>query len=619
MRALLVLLGFGALASVALARTSLSTIDVSAIHRGMKGYGLTVFVGTRPERFDVEVIDVLNNFQPDQDLILIRTPHPILNQAMTVGGMSGSPIFLDGKLAGAYAYGWLFGKEPIAGVTPIANMLAELARPVDPALWKALGTLPTLARAPAVKPRSTSARLAGLPPYAGSGPYDAFAALRAHAARTGSAILGDARLTPVATPLLFSGLGTVALDALAGDLEQFGLIALQGGGDARKREGDSPTPPPYFEAGSAIGVQLMRGDIHATAIGTVTHVDGDRLVAFGHPMLYAGQIALPTATARVLHVLLNDRRSFKIAESVAPLGTLVQDRLAAIVVDTKLAAETVPVRVRIQGVVGAPRTDWNVELASHRMLTPMLAFGAILNAIETTSADHTDVVFEVSSRAEIEGYGTIALTDVGYSSFGAGSPMMLAQMRLFRLLGAVYGNPFEDTRVRRIDVDVKLRFAHDVVEIIDAMVAATEVDPGRDATVYVTLRPFGQDDEVRAVTVPIPSSAAGQSVEIVVEAGNAVQLDLPIADNLEQVFDNVRAGYPSTSLVASLKLPSRGLKLRGHVVQGLPGSALDMLQLEGAANRPASFVTQRRQEVALGHVVTGSAKVKLEVREEPRR
>jgi hypothetical protein len=260
-----------------------------------------------------------------------------------------------------------------------------------------------------------------------------------------------------------------------------------------------------------------------------------------------------------------------------------------------------------------------VEIASHRLLTPMLAFAAVLNAIDTTAADRTDVVFEAKTRVDIEGHEPVALTDVGYSGFGAGTPMALSQLRMFRAISATYGNPFEDTRIRRVDVELALRFAHDVIDIIDAVVPAPEVDPGANVRVAVTLRPFGGDDEVREVEVPIPWSAAGQSVEVVFESGSSVQLDQPVPESLDQILDNLRAGYAATSMVASVKLPSRGLKLRGHVAHELPGSALDMLQLEGEASRPASFVTQRRQEIPLARVVTGSAKVKFNVREEPGR
>src|SRR5215207_8372194 len=129
------LLGLGLSLPFGLARADgkserANVMPVSQVKRGMKGYGLTVFEGTRPERFDVEVIDVLKNFRPRQDLVLIKTQHPRLEVAKVVAGMSGSPIYLDGKMIGAYAYGWTFGSEPIAGVTPIGNMLDDMARPL---------------------------------------------------------------------------------------------------------------------------------------------------------------------------------------------------------------------------------------------------------------------------------------------------------------------------------------------------------------------------------------------------------------------------------------------------------------------------------------------------------
>jgi hypothetical protein len=604
------------LGAVTLAHSASDTIDVAAIHAGMKGYGLTVFRGMTPERFGVEVIDVLHNFRPDQDLILVRTDHPILDKAIVVGGMSGSPIYLEGKLAGAYSYGWMFGKEPVAGVTPIANMLAEMARPVDPAIWKALGTLPKLSMGPRPRARST-ARLAGLPASLGTEHTDPLQPLRKHALALGYDNPGNA-LRPAATPIMLSGLDDRMASLLDTQLERFGLVALQAGGGAAKPAPPSAQPP-HFEDGGSIGVSLIRGDISALAVGTVTHVIGKRLVGFGHPMLNAGQPALPTATARVLHVLASESRSFKIAEAGVPLGTLVHDRQSAIVVDTELVAATVPMRVRLRGVPGAPRTEWNVELASQRMLTPMLAFSALGNALGVSAAENTDVVFEANCRVQIEGHGTIELHDFGYTPVGLESPMALMQLRLFDVIEAAYGNPFEDVRIERIDVDLDVRFARDVLTIVDALVPSTEVDPDRDVDVYLTLQRFGMPEEVRVVPVHVPQSAAGEKIELLFEPGTQVQLERPEPTSLQQILDNLRVGYPSTSLVVSTKLPSQGLKLRGHVVRSLPGSALDSLQIGGAANRPLTFATYTRKELPMQHVVTGSARLTLDVRTEPRR
>jgi hypothetical protein len=622
-RTLLILLTLCLLPVAAFAVDSIrvATIGTDEIRPGMKGYGLTVFRGTRPERFDVEVIDVLHNFRPDQDLILIRTAHPVFERATVVAGMSGSPIYLDGKLAGAYAYGWMYGKEPVAGVTPIANMLVELERPLDPAIWRALSTLPDVSAGPkASKPDRR--RIAGLPPFLGQKRLGAFGELRQHAARLG---IGDRSrpdatpgFRPVATPVMMGGFDRSVIDAVGAELEQFGLVPLQaGGGRSGRRTGKKSRPPRYVH-GSAVGVQLIRGDINATATGTVTHVSKRRLVAFGHPLMNAGQTALPATTARVLHVLASDRRSFKISEPISPLGTLVHDRQSAIVVDTGLKADTVPVTIRVDGVKGAPRTEWKVEVASNRLLTPILTYVSIANAVRATASDRSHAIFTANSRVAVEGHGTIAVADVGYTSVGVGTGRALRGLRLFDVLGASYGNPFEETRVRSVEVDLSLRYARDVVEIVDAMVAQKEVDPGRPVNVYVTLRRQGEPVEVRIVEVPIPPSAAGSGVELSLRPGDDVRIEHPRPESLSDLFEIVKSGYPSTSLVISTKLPSQGLKMFGHVVHGLPPSVLDSLQLANQGEPAKPFATYRHTVVPLGRVVAGSTTLKLKVRETPR-
>lgn len=610
-----------------LAHSASTTIDVASIKPGMKGYGLTVFRGMTPERFDVEVIDVLRSFRPSQDLILIRTPHPILDKAAVVAGMSGSPVYLDGKLAGAYAYGWMFGKEPVAGVTPIASMLAELARPVDRSIWDALG-IPVVARAQRessekVAAAKHAARVrhddAALLAAASRAPRDPFSMLRAHAEQNG---LGDApragglaRLSPAATPLMLAGFDERVVDMLDRELARFGMPAVEAsaGGAAAGKASASPR----FVDGGAIGVQLMRGDMQATSIGTVTYVEGKRLVAFGHPMMNAGQPALPTATARILHILASEQRSFKIGEVQSPLGTLIHDRQAAIVIDTALTPQTVPMTVRVHGVPGAPKTEWNIELASHRLLTPMLGFSATMNALSATAAEQADAVFEAKTRVQIAGHPTREITDYGYSPAGIASPLAVGQLRAFDVVGAAYINPFEQARIERIDVDLTVHYGRGVVTVIDAVAPAAIVDPGKDVDVYLTLRRFGQPDETKIVRVPVPMSAAGEKIEIGFEPGNTVKLEQPRADNLEQILDNIEEGFPATSLVVSTKLPTQGLSMRGYVARNLPGSMLDTLKDSGSSETPTIFATQTRSELPLDAIVVGSARVKLEVRAEP--
>lgn len=604
-------------AAAAVGQTRRDTIGVDEIHPGMRGYGLTVFRGETPERFDVTVIDVLHNFRPDQDLILVRTDHPILDNASTVAGMSGSPIYLDGRLAGAYAYGWTFGKDPVAGVTPIASMLAEMRRPERPLPAPVGSPVPAQPAATARGPRpQTAARLAGLAPYLGQTRRTAFSALEEHAARF-APILSPTGVRLASTPLMLGGFTDDVVRLLSGRVEQLGLMTLQtGGGGRAPRQANAPRP--HFVDGGSIGVQLVRGDVMATAIGTVTHVSGNRLVAFGHPMMNAGQIALPTCTSRVLHILASEERSFKIAEAVAPLGSLVNDRQAAIVVDASRVAETVPVTVRIHGVQGLPRTEWHMEVASHRSLTPMLVFAAIANALRAASADQTDVVFTARSRVTIERIGPVEVEDIGYVAEGITDPGALLQMRLFSLLDVAYGNPFEEARVRSVELDLSLRFVHEEVRILDAAVAQNEVDPGATVAVHVTVRGFGGAETTRIIQVPIPVEAAGQQIELAFEPGDTVAIEQPIPRSLEDLVQAARAGYPSTSLVVSTRMPLRGLRMRGHVVRSLPGSALDALQTSNDSDPAQMFQTNDRRVIDFGQVLQGSARIRLDVRSMPR-
>ncbi len=601
------------LLGAAVAQTTPGFIHVDEIQPGMKGYGLSVFRGTAPERFDVEVIDVLRNFRPNQDLILIRTPHPLLDRARGVAGMSGSPIYLEGRLAGAYAYGWSYGIDPVVGVTPIANMLAELKRPVSPDMFPGAKPLPNRPRAESTRRPPSKERFAGLPPFRGDHEVDALSTIRALQKKRASvdAPVGFHRAT---TPIMLGGLNDSVAHMLAKELEPLGFVAMQsstGGGDKGG--------PGRFEPGGAVAVELARGDIAMTGIGTVTYVDkGGRTLAFGHPMMDAGATGLPTATARVLHILVSELRSFKIAEAARPLGALVQDRQPAIVIDPDIEAARIPVRVKINGAKGAPKTEWHVDVASHRILTPSIVFGVIANAVKSTAGDVTDVIFRARSKVGIEGHGVVSLDEQGYSPMGAASPAVFSQLRMFGLMEAAFANAFESSRVTSVDLELDLDLSREVYQVSDASVAYDEVDPGEEVTIYVRLRRVDQPDTIRAVKVHIPNAAAGRTVRVAVSAGNRVAIEQPRPGSLDDLIERTHRRYPATSLVVALQMPTRGLRFEGHVVDSLPPSALNSLQLVSTTEDSRPFVTQSRTEITLPQVVVGGTNLTIRVREAAR-
>jgi hypothetical protein len=371
--------------------------------------------------------------------------------------------------------------------------------------------------------------------------------------------------------------------------------------------------------GGSIGVQLMRGDISMMGTGTVTHVAGQKLVAFGHPMLNAGQVAMATCHARVVHIVQSTVRSFKLAEPAGPLGVLVNDRQAAIVVDQSLRADLVPVKLKVHGLQGAPRDEWNVEVASHRMLTPGLVLAALNNALEATAIDRTDAVLQIDSQLEIAGHGTHKTHDVLFTQAGAADGGALSHLRLFTGLNAAYLNPFENARVTRVQVDLHVRYERDVLSIIDAQLPSDEIDPDSTVQLTVTLRRFDDSEQQKIIPVHIPKSAAGETLELTIEPGDEVTLDYPKPNSLDDVLRTLRDSYSGMSLVVSTKLPEHGVKLRGQMVRSLPDSMLDTFQPANQSERGSLFSIYERKELPLGHAVTGSARLKLQVRDEPLR
>lgn len=580
-------------------------MSVDEVRPGMRGYGLTVFRGTEPERFDVEVIDVVHRFRPDQDLVLIRTPHPILDHAHIVAGMSGSPIYLEGKLLGAYAYGWPFGNEPVAGVTPIANMLAEMRRPTRPDSFFGSQVTELLPRRGS--PRSVAEAMPfGFPDGVLPNAFTAIRALREQVVPTS----GDARgLVPASTPLSVGGLPDDVVAMLGRELGPLGLEPVQTGGAGRP----DPAAPSAFVDGGAIAVQLVRGDIAMSAIGTVTYVDsGGRLVAFGHPMLEQGELGLPTAVGRIAHVMSSVQRSFKVGEAVRPLGSLIHDRQSAIVIDTHRQPATVPMRIRISGVEGAPRTEWNVEVVSHRAMTPVLTLAAIQGALKATSADQTEVAYRAHTEMRIAGYGTIALDDEGIAGGGAATTP-LANLRAFSLFEVVFGNPFVESRIERVDFDIELRFARTALTLIDARVPDTEVEPGDEVPVILTFRRYGQPDLVRTIRLTVPERLAGQTIRFELKPANTIPTAVGRADSFAALIDYVKDRHPATELAAVVDLPGRSLAFPGAVAADLPPSAIDALSLARSSEGSSPFAVQSVAYHPMGGVVVGSTSVELRV------
>ena len=593
-------------AAPALAQSRQAIIPLSEVQPGMRGYGLTVFEGTEPERFDVEVIGIMHDFLPRQDVILVRCSHPQLEHAGIVAGMSGSPIYIGDRLMGALAYGWRFAKDPIAGVTPIEMMLPELERPLrgipGATLLPAGGPAPTKR----ARPRAALDR----PDFASLfRPRDGFFRRFRFG---GDPERDDDSMVPVATPLSLAGFSPAVKDALARLLEPWGITPLQGAGGAVGGRGRGD-PPRGLVPGGGLGVQLLRGDMDMTGVGTVTYVDGSRFLAFGHPMMNMGEQYFPVTTARVHTFLANVQRSFKIADPIDVVGSLTQDRQAAIAGDTTKRAKMIPGRVVIHDRTTNREERFDVEMVQHRFLTPALAFSVVADAIGDGTQDLADLRYAVRSKVRVSGQGTMEMTDYGWSIDGY-SPMAIAQMRAFGAMSDVLVNPFRDVAIEGIEFDVDVEYGRDDWEVRGVHLTSDEVAPGERVNVWVTLRPYEGAEVVRAIPFVVPDAADGTEMEIEVASGDLARIELADPENVQELMRNLERAYPQTSLVVSLKLPSQGVALRGHVVHDLPPSALAALRPALASDAPDTFATRRQEEHPFGHLVSGRASVTVRVR-----
>jgi hypothetical protein len=400
---------------------------------------------------------------------------------------------------------------------------------------------------------------------------------------------------------------------LANDvLAPLGLEPMQagGGGDAI-----DPNAPTRYEDGGAIGVQLIRGDMSAMGLGTVTRVEGDKLVAFGHPMMEAGVTALPTAVGRVAWFLASEQRSFKLGMPVRPVGALVNDRVASIVCSHSARAPIVPVTVTIQGVPGVPVSSWNFEVAHEKFMTPTFLAVAIGSALQTVASEHQDVTWTAKSKLKIEGFGEITLDDYGVAIGGTPDAGEFARSNLVRAVGGVLSNPWQPARIERATVAIELRYARDILRLRGAELLDPEVDAGDAARVRLTLAPFVGPEVTKTLRVPLPARLAGKTVTLEISPGYQEDKDKAAPNTLSELVKNFEDPvFPPRSIVVSYTAGDATVTHRGRIAENLPLGAVDALRPTTSSIAPDAYATNVRQIFPIDQYLVGRDKVSVTVR-----
>jgi len=575
-------------------------MPLDQVRKGMKGYGLTVFEGSKVEKFDVEILGVLNNIGPGQNLILARVDSPVVRRTGIIAGMSGSPVFIDGKVIGALAYAWQFAKEPVAGITPIEEML-KISQRVAPA-----GA--TLAGA---TPRMTGTEL--LNSIANHKTDGAFEALIKDLVKTPVSSVNGAR--PIALPMSLSSFAPETIARFSPELDRLGFVAVPSGATSAST---TKAAKNSFEMGDPVGAVLLNGDFTVAATGTVTYVDGDKVYAFGHPFLDMGEISFPMASSEIVTVLPSLASSFKFSNTGPIVGMLRQDRAAGIMGVIGEKAPLIPIDVILNGA--GPEQSYHVNVVRHSRLSPlmlaMVADSVIANA--QRAAGERTVVLE--SEIRLKGFEPIKLRE-GWA--GEQARQSIPQY-LAIISGYLMSNEFKDAEIEGVTV----RIHHDdqlrIAKLMEASLVTPDkgyVVPGDMVKVRAVLKPFRGDSFEETLEMKIPDDQPAGNAYLLVGSGsvmNAIDFTLvpPDPRTLEQVLGVLQRLRPSTDLSVGLYSSGEGAVTSGVYLPNLPPSmrAVVTADTSNGAQAPVKYHPAGQQSRTLGYIIDGATKIDLEVR-----
>ncbi len=470
-------------------------ITVDKIHAGMRGVAYTVFEGVKPEPMEVEVLGVMHNVNgPKGDVILVRLHGQKVEYTGVVAGMSGSPVYLDGKLAGALAFRiGEFSKEPIAGVTPIAEMLEISALDRSPA-----------EETSAIKP--TMSQVAGK--TASPGESSELSAQNSDGKTSNY-------LRPIETPLVFNGFSEQAIDLFSKQFASAGIVPVMGAGSMSNDKQPEP-----IEAGSAVSAILVRGDMNIEATCTVTYVDPQRLLACGHPLLQFGSVDLPMNKAEVLATLPSPLNAFKIVNTTEPVGTFVQDRHTGIMGVFDKQPEMIPVTLSIHSSTGVKQ--FHYEVLNNPKLTPVALMVTVFNALHGVNEFGEEITYRLAGSIGVKGFPEVTMRNMFAPGENAQPAAMQAAMSLGERFGRIYDNPFTVPSIAGVNLDFDLvrerRWAH----LESARTDVAEARPGEEIMLETVLAPYRGERIVQQIPVKIPTSASKGTLRILVSDGDTL-------------------------------------------------------------------------------------------------
>ncbi len=612
----LILLALSCLAPLSLWAANLLPLD--QVRPGMTGVGRTVLTGNDIQEFEVEILGVLENVAPGQSLILARLSGASLDKTGVIAGMSGSPVFIDGKLAGAVAYSFPFSTEAIAGIRPIGEMIGALGELVEGEAEQEAAALPPAGVRGGLAPMLLADGAVGerfVPREFASG--EELDLLPPSPLLMAS----DQRMRPIATPVALAGFSERTFEVFGPRLRKLGLRPMQGVGG--RSPGDAASSQTSLKPGSMINVALIEGDMELSAAGTVTHVDGDRIYAFGHRFLSSGPTEMPFLASSVIAVVPNLNNSFKISGSGPRLGAITQDRSAGISGRLGRSAPMVALDIELQSGASLDRR-YDIQLVRDRFLTPFLLQMAVFSAVDSTERQLGSSSFRLRGQVEFEGDVPPLRLDNMFTGPAGVSQQVAAATAV--PLAFVFESGFENLTPARIRLGIESIDEERQLEIDRGWTSRTRVRPGEEVELSAALRDARGNEQILTRTFRVPVGARPGNLQV--SFSDATSLNLlewrsfatpRRATELGQLVRAVNRLRRNDRLYIRVWRSAKTFLLNSERLPSPPASVAGLLSKPGAAAGGVEtdwYATLAEFELdGLDNVVHGSVTIPLTVSE----
>jgi len=579
--------------------TSVLTLPLDQVKAGMKGKGKTVFQESKIEDFDVEILGVLYNVEPKKSIIIAKLNSNILEKNGVIQGMSGSPIYVEGKLVGAVAYSMgAFSKEAIVGITPIGEMLAISGKEL---------------------PKSSFSSRLSVRKYLSL--EELFELNKDFFHPRSSFTSEDQTISPLLVPLIFNGFSPRVFEAAKPFFVKFGFNPIRGGSSGQSLEKIS-IPDLSLQSGDPVAIQLVEGDMSVGAVGTVTYVDGNRVLAFGHPIYNLGTVDYAMTKAKVITVVPNLSTSFKLAAPDALVGRFYQDRSSGLLGELGKFPLLVPVNIKIFDEGGGIR-DFKIKVVKDQILTPFLVNVSVMNILSSEERAVGDLSLELDGDVYLDNGMSVHLEDFFSSNFD-NSVRDISNL-LTAVVYLLTNNEFKDLSIHRVDLSIGAFEALKLCYLEKVWLDKYEASPGERIQIKVYYRTFRGESILQTVEIYAPSLPSGSEFHLVIGDAEAMhqiemsqyRMEALMPRSLEQLVRILSNLRKNNRIYFKIIASKPGLFLKGEEMPNLPPSMKSMFSSPRAA---ASYPTELNKstlseyQLPLPYVFKGAAVIPIKIK-----